>query len=152
MAPSSSYRFPRAARIIWFSLLIFDAPSLLLPLAEPGWRTALFVLGYAVSAFACAIFSASQVAYRQLVCPPELRGRMNAAARWIIWGTLPAGGFLGGILGSAVGIRPSIWIAYAGSWAAGFLVFFSPLRRTRDVSELAPSGVISASLEEEAGK
>ncbi len=126
-----------SARIMWFSLLVFDAPSLLLPLAEPGWRIVFFVLGYGVSAFACAIFSVSQVAYRQSVCPPELRGRMNAASRWILWGVLPVGGVLGGSLGSVVGIRPSIWIAYAGSWAAGFLLFFSPLRHVRDVSDLA---------------
>jgi MFS family permease len=134
-----------SARIIWFSLLVFGAPSLILPLAEPGWRTALFVLGYGVAAFACAIFAASQLAYRQSVCPPGLRGRMNAASRWIIWGTLPFGGLLGGILGSTIGIRSSIWIAYAGSWAAGFLVFFSPLRYARDVSDLPTGGVLALS-------
>jgi len=106
-------------------------------LAAPGWRIALFVFGYGVSMFACSVFGASQLAYRQSVCPPDLRGRMNAASRWITWGVLPIGGLLGGFAGSAIGIRPSIWIAYAGSWAAGFLVYFSPLRRVRDVSDLA---------------
>jgi len=125
-----------SGRIIWFSLLVLDAPSLVLPLAGPGWGITLFVLGNGVSAFACAIFGASQLAYRQLVCPPDLRGRMNAASRWITWGVLPVGGVLAGFAGSAIGIRPSIWIAYAGSWAAGFLVYFSPLRRVRDVSDL----------------
>jgi MFS family permease len=126
-----------SARIIWFSLLVLDAPSLVLPLAAPGWRLALFVFGYGVSMFACSVFGASQLAYRQSVCPQDLRGRMNAASRWITWGVLPIGGLLGGFAGSAIGIRPSIWIAYTGSWAAGFLVYFSPLRRVRDVSDLA---------------
>lgn len=125
-----------SARIIWFSLLVLDAPSLVLPLAAPGWRIALFIFGYGVSMFACSVFGASQLAYRQSVCPPDLRGRMNAASRWITWGVLPIGGLLGGLAGSAIGIRPSIWIAYAGSWAAGFLVYFSPLRRVRNVSDL----------------
>jgi MFS family permease len=130
---SSLTRRIGSARIMWSSLLVLDAPSLLLPLAQPGWGVSLFVLGNAISAFACAVFSASQSAYRQSVCPPELRGRMNAASRWLIWGTLPFGGLLAGSLGTAIGIRPSIWIAYAGSWAAGFLVLFSPLRYARDV-------------------
>jgi hypothetical protein len=107
-----------------------------LPLAAPGWRIALFIFGYGVSMFACSVFGASQLAYRQSVCPPDLRGRMNAASRWITWGVLPIGGLLGGFAGAAIGIRPSIWIAYAGSWAAGFLVYFSPLRRIRDVSDI----------------
>jgi hypothetical protein len=56
----------------------------MLPLAEPGWRAALFTLGYAGPALSDAIFAASQLAYRQPACPPRLRGRMNAARRWII--------------------------------------------------------------------
>jgi len=58
---------------------------------------------------------------------------MNAAVRWIVWGTLPLGGLLGGVLGSALGIRPTLWVAALGAWAAGLWVFFSPLRRMRDV-------------------
>lgn len=144
MAASFGRRFG-SARIIWFSLLVFGAPALILPLAQPGWRAALFVVGYGVAAFANSIFGASQLAYRQSVCPPAMRGRMNAASRWIIWGTLPFGGLLGGLLGSIIGIRPSIWIAYAGSWACGFLVFFSPLRYARDVSDLPTGEVLSVS-------
>jgi MFS family permease len=132
-----------SARVIWLSLLVFDAPSLILPLAEPGWRVVLFVLGYGAAAFACAIFAVSQLTYRQSACPPELRGRMNAASRWIIYGMLPFGAFLGGILGSAIGIRAAIWIAYAGVWASGFLVFFSPLRHAREVSDLEPGRVLA---------
>jgi MFS family permease len=140
MLTASFSRRIGSARIIWLSLLVFDIPSLLLPLAGPGWKIVFFVLGYGVSAFSCALFGASQIAYRQSVCPPDLRGRMNAATRWITWGILPAGGLLGGFAGSAIGIRPAIWIAYAGSWAAGLLVYFSPLRRVRDVAELEPAG------------
>ena len=61
---------------------------------------------------------------------------MNAAIRWIVWGTLPLGGLLGGVLGSAsvLGIRPTLWLSVIGSWAAGFWVLFSPLRRLRDIA------------------
>ena len=70
-----------------------------------------------------------------MICPPELLGRMNAAIRWIVWGTLPLGGLIGGVLGSAsvLGLRPTLWIGVLGSWAAGFWVLFSPLRGLRDV-------------------
>jgi hypothetical protein len=75
----------------------------------------------------------AQLSYRQSSCPPDLRGRMNAACRWFVWGTLPFGGLLGGLLGSGIGVRPALWIAFAGSWAAGLIVFFSPLRSKRDI-------------------
>jgi MFS family permease len=134
-----------SARIMWFSALVLDAPSLVLPLAEPGFLVMLFVIGYAASSFAYSIFGAAQLSYRQSVCPPEQRGKMNAASRWVTWGILPFGGLLGGVLGSAIGIRNSEWIAFAGAWLAGFFLFFSPLRRVRDTGDLAmdAGGVIA---------
>jgi MFS family permease len=127
-----------SARIIWFSLLVLGLPQFLAPLAEPGWRVALFPLGLAVSWFSGVIYNVAQVSYRQAICPPRLLGRMNAAVRWIVWGTLPLGGLLGGALGTALGVRTTLWIAFAGTWLAGWWVFFSPLRKMRNIPEEGP--------------
>ncbi|MGH3151432.1 MAG: MFS transporter [Streptosporangiaceae bacterium] len=122
-----------SARIIWFSLLILSLPSFLAPLAEPGWRVAAFPVGLAASTFSGVVYNVAQVSYRQAICPPRLLGRMNAAVRWVVWGTIPLGGVLGGVFGTLLGVRPTLWLGFAGCWAAGFWVFFSPLRRLRDV-------------------
>ncbi len=126
-------RWIGTARIIWFSILVFGSLQLVLPLAEPGWRLALFAIGEAGLAFAAVLYNIAQLSYRQSVCPPELLGRMNAAIRWIVWGTLPLGGLLGGALGATIGVRPTLWVGVAGSCLAGLFVLFSPLRRMRDV-------------------
>jgi MFS family permease len=122
-----------SARIIWYSMLVLSFPQLLIPLAAPGWRVAAFPLGMAFFAFGGVIYNVAQVSYRQSICPPRLLGRMNAAVRWVVWGTIPLGGVLGGALGTLAGVRVTLWIAYTGSWAAGWWVFFSPLRRQRDL-------------------
>jgi MFS family permease len=123
------------ARIVWFSMLVFGAIPILLPLTAPGWRLILFPIAGAGLSFAAVVYNIAQVSYRQLICPPELLGRMNAAIRWIVWGTLPLGGLLGGVLGSAsvLGLRPTLWLSVIGGWAAGFWVLFSPLRGLRDI-------------------
>jgi MFS family permease len=126
-------RWIGSARVIWVSILVFGLPQILAPLAEPGWRVALFPVGLGVSYFAIVIYNVAAATYRQAVCPPQLMGRMAAATRWIAWGAIPFGGVLGGALGTLIGIRPTLWIAFAGSWAAGFWVYFSPLRRVRDI-------------------
>jgi Na+/melibiose symporter-like transporter len=126
-------RWIGSARIIWVSMLVFDAPGLLLPLAEPGWRLALVVAGGAAMTFSAVLYNIAQLSYRQAICPPGLLGRLNAAIRWIVWGTLPLGSIIGGTLGSVLGVRPTMWIGMAGSWAASLWVLFSPLRRMRDV-------------------
>jgi hypothetical protein len=81
------------------------------------------------------VYNVAQVSYRQAICPPRLLGRMNAAVRWVGWGTLPLGGVLGGAFGTLLGVRPTLWIGFAGTWAAGWWVFFSPLRRMRDIPQ-----------------
>jgi MFS family permease len=135
-----------SARIIWFSMLVLGLPQLLVPLAEPGWLVALFPLGFAAFTFSGVVYNVAQVSYRQAICPPRLLGRMNAAVRWVVWGTLPLGGLIGGALGTWLGVRATLWIAFAGCWAAGWWVFFSPLRRVRDIEELevdrAPGGEV----------
>ena len=121
-----------SARIIWFSMLVLGLPQLLVPLAAPGWLVVLFPVGFAGFAFSAVVYNVAQVSYRQAICPPGLLGRMNAAVRWVVWGTLPIGGLLGGAFGTLLGVRPTLWIAFCGSWAAGLWVFFSPLRKMRD--------------------
>ncbi len=121
-----------SARIIWVSMLALGPVGLLVPFARPGWGVLLFVAGWFGFSFTGVVYNVAQLSYRQAVCPPQLLGRMNAAVRWIVWGTLPLGGLLGGILGSAAGIRATLFAAAAGSWAAGLWVFFSPLRGMRD--------------------
>lgn len=126
-------RWIGTARIIWFSMLVFGAVPVLMPLTAPGPRLALFPIAFAGMSFSAVVYNVAQVSYRQLICPPELLGRMNAAMRWIVWGTLPLGALLGGTLGAVLGIRATIWVGVVGSWAAGFWVLFSPLRTMRDI-------------------
>jgi MFS family permease len=122
-----------SARIIWVSILVFGLPGFIPALAEPGWRVIAVPAGFAIEFFSGVVYNVAQVSYRQAICPPQLLGRMNAATRWIVWGTLPLGGVIGGFLGTEIGIRPTMWIGLIGSWAAGWFVFFSPLRTMRDV-------------------
>jgi MFS family permease len=92
--------------------LALAAPcSLALPFAQGDWR--LWAVGgaQAVLAAGVVIFNVNQVSLRQIVCPDELLGRMNATMRVIIWGTMPLGALLGGFLGRYVGVRPALAVA-----------------------------------------
>ncbi len=75
-----------------------------------------------------------QVSFRQRLCPEYLLGRMNASMRFLVWGTMPLGGLLGGVLGSTVGVRPALLVAAVGQSLAFLWIFFSPLRAVREVT------------------
>lgn len=136
-------RWIGSARVIWFSILVLGVPQILPALAEPGWRVVLYPIGFAFMFFSAVVYNVAQLSYRQMVTPAPLMGRMNAAVRWIVWGTMPLGGVIGGALGTAIGIRPTLWIGFIGSWAAGFWVYFSPLRRMRDLPREATESLSS---------
>ena len=61
--------------------------------------------------FAVIVYNVAQVSFRQRVCPPPLLGRMNASVRFIVWGTMPIGGLLGGWLGTHLGVLPTLWVS-----------------------------------------
>jgi hypothetical protein len=80
-------------------------------------------------------YNVTQVSFRQRLCPPALLGRMNASVRFLVFGTMPLGGLLGGTLGSWIGVVPTLWIAVAGQGLAAFWVVASPLIRMRDLPD-----------------
>jgi hypothetical protein len=83
--------------------------------------------------FAVLLYNVTQVSFRQRLCPPELLGRMNASIRFIVYGCMPIGSFIGGVLGVAYGARAVYWISAFGFVLAALPVVFSPLMTMRDM-------------------
>lgn len=125
------------ARVSWLSMTVFALPGLLIPAAGHGWLSLLFAAGWTSWTFSATICGVALTSYRQATCPPDLLGRVNAASRWVTWGTLPLGGLVGGALAATVGVRTSLWIATIGGCLSGLWLFFSPLRGMRDIPQHA---------------
>ena len=99
------------------------------------------VLGGFIGYGTTVVYNITQVSFRQRLCPPELLGRMNASIRFLVWGTLPLGGLVGGALGAVLGIVPTLWIGGFGPGLAAVPIVFSPLIRMRELPrELEAAG------------
>lgn len=62
--------------------------------------------------------------------------------RVLAWGTIPLGALLGGALGDAIGLRPTLLVGGVGSALAWLWPFWSPVRALRhapDPPEDAPA-------------
>jgi predicted MFS family arabinose efflux permease len=130
-------------RTILWSALVAHLFMLLIPLTGPGARLAYYAVGVAVSSLCIVAFNIVSVSYRQTLCPDRLLGRMNATVRFMIWGALPVGGLLGGVLGTALGLRPTLWVsAIGGLLAVGWLVA-SPVRNPRAAVRVEPVGTVT---------
>jgi len=125
------------APAIWGSLTVSAPFALLIPLTSPGPGLSFYALGLFMTSFGIVVYNVNQASFRQLLCPPHLLGRMNATMRFIVWGTLPLGGLLGGMLASALGDRNAIWVAATGMALAPIWLLASRLRRAPDLERTA---------------
>ena len=106
--------------------------ALLIPLTMPGGGLLFFGAGMFCVSFSAVVYNINQVSFRQRLCPDRLLGRMNATMRFVVWGVLPIGALIGGVLGSVAGLRPTLWIGAAGQAVAGVWLLASPIRTMRD--------------------
>lgn len=109
----------------------------MLPVALATRETAFsfLVLAGLATSFANPVYNINQVSLRQAITPHRLQGRMNATMRFLVWGTMPLGGLVGGALGEALGLRPAIAITAAGSVLAFLWVALSPVRALQAIPE-----------------
>jgi len=113
---------------------VFTVPLALVPLASPAHRMVMLVMLFAscfASGFGVMVLDISIAAISGVVIPDTLRSRVSGAYQAINYGTRPAGALLGGLLGTALGLRPALWIAVAGGVLGCLLLLPSPLPRFR---------------------
>lgn len=72
---------------------------------------------------------------QQALVPDRMRARVAGAYNLVNKGTRPLGSLAGGFLGSAVGLRPTLWIAAVGGVAAVLFLLPSPAMRLRGLPE-----------------
>ncbi len=118
---------------IWISVAVTGPFALFMPMAHRGWLLLLAAFGTAIYWFGAVVYNITQVSFRQGLTPERLLGRMNATMRFLVWGTLPIGGFIGGVLGHYIGVRPTLWVGAIGGMLAFLPVLFSPLRTMREL-------------------
>ena len=69
------------------------------------------VVGLFIGGVGVVSYNIATVSFRQRLCPPPLLGRMNASARFLVWGGMPIGSFIGGVLGHRFGTLPTLWVS-----------------------------------------
>jgi MFS family permease len=133
---------------IWISAVAFGPFLFVVPFVHRDWTLALLAASQLVVWASIVIYNITQVSFRQGLCPPNLLGRMNATMRFLVWGTIPLGAFVGGVLGETIGVRPTLIVAAVGGSLAWLAVFFSPLRRMRELPSYVPDVETANSLAE----
>ncbi|GGK66270.1 MFS transporter [Ornithinimicrobium pekingense] len=142
-------------RVIPLAAVVGGAAMVAVPLASVLPPLPTLLVGQVVAWWGVVTYNIAQVSFRQRLCPRPLLGRMNASIRFLVWGPMPVGAFLGGLLGRdpatagslevlALGLVPTMWVFSVLGLAAALPVLLSPLvgmrQLPRSLDALAEEG------------
>ncbi|MEU1861057.1 MFS transporter [Streptomyces gardneri] len=113
----------------------FTLPLLLIPLADGPLPLVVAVM-FAAEFLSCVGVMIADIAagsFQMAVIPDAVRARVMGAYRTLNHGFRPLGALAGGLLGTAIGLRPTLWIATGGAVLAVLWLLPSPLPRMREL-------------------
>ena len=109
----------------------------LIPLAggpQPAVLTLLF-LAEALSGLGVMILDITAGSLMAAIIPHRMRARVSGMFRTVNYGIRPIGALLGGALGTAIGVRTTLWIAGAGALLGVLWLVGSPIIGMRTLPE-----------------
>jgi hypothetical protein len=118
-------------------MLVGSVAMLMLGLAPSSNALPYFVAAWLLFGFGGTLYNIDQVSMRQAITPDTLLGRMNASMRFMVWGTMPFGSLAGGVLGTAIGLRPTLIVAGVGGMFAVLWLTVRPVLSMRELPEPA---------------
>jgi len=107
--------------------------GLLIPLTGTGPKTAFYAIGATVVASGLAIGSVIIGSFRQAYCPPSMLGRVTATMSFLLFGGIPLGALIAGGLGTAIGIRNSLWAMLIIYALSGTLLLSRAMRSDKNL-------------------
>jgi MFS family permease len=122
--------------------LLCGGGAVLIPLTVPASAWPMLISYGLISGFGGVIYNINARSLIQTITPDRLLGRVIASNRTIVWGVIPVGSLLGGALGNAIGLRPTLWIGAAGGLIAFVPLVLSPIRSLMRLPDTAPPGTV----------
>ena len=126
------------ARAIPVGSIGFSVIALFIPVAAmiPAFAFPLLVVQGFFASFAVLLYNITQVTFRQRITPSRLLGRMNASIRFCVWGVMPIGALAAGVLGTWLGVVPTLWIAAVGQLLSVLFVVIGPFWAMRELPDV----------------
>ena len=116
---------------------LFPAPLVLMPLAGgPHWLVlALLFVAEFTSGVGLMLLDIMAGTISAATVPAQLRSRVSGAFMVVNYGVRPLGTTLGGVLGSVLGVRPTLFIGAVGALLGLAWLLPSPIPRLKELDE-----------------
>jgi MFS family permease len=129
-----------AGPVIAAGAVVFPASIAIAALADgPTWFKAVaLAVAEFIGAFAVMCFDVPLNSLQAAVVHDHMRSRVAGAFSSINYGVRPLGAVVGGLLGTWIGVRETLFVSAAGGFLAVLWLLRSPIIRTRDLTGLEP--------------
>jgi MFS family permease len=129
-------RFP-LGRVYVVARLAGGLGAMLLPLAAgPNAAVAAMCMSsFFIVQAALANTNVLNSSLRQVLTPDDIRGRMNASVRTLVYGSLSLGGLAVGLSGNLIGLHATLWLAAIGYAATIIPILASPVPRLQSLPQ-----------------
>ncbi|MFI6386826.1 MFS transporter [Nonomuraea sp. NPDC050547] len=125
-------------RGLWIIGLAVVPACAVFPLVDRGIWLWLAGAAWLVLNYRIGVNNVILISFRQQVTPTHLLGRMNATMRFLMHGVLSLGAALTGLIGQFAGVRTALWVGAAGLALAWLPLYFSPMRKMRELPREEP--------------
>jgi len=114
---------------------VFAAPLILVPAAAgPHWLILVFLFAAELlSGIGLMLLDILAGAINAALVPPIVRSRVSGAFIIVNYGVRPIGTAAAALLGSSLGVRPTLWIATVGALAGLLFLIPSPIRTLHEL-------------------
>ena len=117
------------------SAVLSGSGMLLIPLAPQDIAVPFVLASGIFVGFGIILYNVNAISLMQALTPERMLGRMNASRRWIVWGTIPLGNLVGGVLAETIGLRETILVGAVGASCCFVFLLPRPLRTIQRLPE-----------------
>ncbi len=83
------------------------------------------------------VYGINQISLRQAITPGELLGRVNASRRVLVFGVIPFGALIGGVLGETMGMQFTLVVGALVEFLCFFFLLTSPVRHVTNFCKVS---------------
>jgi MFS family permease len=123
-------------RTILVAAFLFGPGTLLIAVAPVDYAAGFIIAAIAIVGYGGTLFNVTMISLVQAITPDRILGRANASRRFVVWGVIPVGGVVSGLLAETIGLRETIVVGSLGALLAVIPILASPIRSLGRMSEL----------------
>jgi MFS family permease len=116
-------------RVIVWGAFVTGCSYLFVATAPRSFPIPSLVLAQFLWSAGAILYFVNGISLIQAVTPDRLLGRVNASRRFAVWGVIPFGQLLAGVIATTVGLHAAVWVGALGGAFSITPLLLSPMRR-----------------------